>query len=544
MIVRGLVFLDNVQGTRVGGQPVPDTGDWLAAFDTNGTLLGTSRLDVSGLFDITVYGNPSIVGTDITFRLCDQRAAGSREVSIDEHVSFFPSTTSWPPAILSGRSIPTDPLQWFLDDDPANFKAPMTITATVTVHGVPTTSPDGWLGAFWAGPFHNTGPINGVWVHGTARPLPGIIGPQIYRITVFGYNEGDQIEFAVVSEDPLSGKPAADHLGISGNFISFLPGGQIGSQANPFEIVLLHPPALTAAIPGQTVSTSESFGPFDLDDFIVNPTGQKIDWSVRGAQNLLVSIDTDNVVSIAAVAGWTGAEVVTFSATHPTGEITEREVRFVRYDVTSNYPIWESPAVGAFSSGMLITADVDASVAVSIAANNRLAAFVDGEIRGVTSAVKRGGKFVFELPVEGDLDGQTVQFMAHDMINDEIYALTETVQFQHGGAVGNLEMPLRLGSLATGVTDEPEVPTRAGLRDIWPNPSSEITHIRFELIRPASVRVDVFDVLGRRVSSLLNRRLSVGKHQVEWGRTNAPAGIYAIHLVTGNSVFTRLAVRQ
>lgn len=75
-----------------------------------------------------------------------------------------------------------------------------------------------------------------------------------------------------------------------------------------------------------------------------------------------------------------------------------------------------------------------------------------------------------------------------------------------------------LGSRAPASAVGPigDAPRIALLSQNTPNPFNPRTTIRFELTRPGSVRLDVFDVAGRLVRQLVDADLGAGRHEVSW----------------------------
>jgi len=72
---------------------------------------------------------------------------------------------------------------------------------------------------------------------------------------------------------------------------------------------------------------------------------------------------------------------------------------------------------------------------------------------------------------------------------------------------------------------------------IAPNPARTDLVLRFALPQSAPVRLSVFDVGGRRVATVLERRLAAGAHAVPWQTGAAPAsGVYYARLETAGSV--------
>lgn len=73
--------------------------------------------------------------------------------------------------------------------------------------------------------------------------------------------------------------------------------------------------------------------------------------------------------------------------------------------------------------------------------------------------------------------------------------------------------------LRPGGTAIPALPDRTSLLPSIPNPFSNFATIGFELPRPSTVRIEVFDLLGRRVRTLTDRQWPAGRHAVTWDRT-------------------------
>jgi hypothetical protein len=83
-----------------------------------------------------------------------------------------------------------------------------------------------------------------------------------------------------------------------------------------------------------------------------------------------------------------------------------------------------------------------------------------------------------------------------------------------------------------------EGPEGTELRKNAPNPFSESTRITFTLSQRSHVTVGVYDIMGRRVKTLLDRPLSGGSHEVRWdGRGDdghkMSSGVYLYRLETG-----------
>lgn len=121
-----------------------------------------------------------------------------------------------------------------------------------------------------------------------------------------------------------------------------------------------------------------------------------------------------------------------------------------------------------------------------------------------------------------------------------------------GGAPASFQLHSRLGvdsdvfdiDAATAVTEQAGVePQDVSLAPPYPNPFNASVAITFQVRRPGTCRLAVFDSNGQRVRSLLDGSLAAGEHRASWdGRDddgNAVAsGVYFARLHAGDVVRT------
>lgn len=91
---------------------------------------------------------------------------------------------------------------------------------------------------------------------------------------------------------------------------------------------------------------------------------------------------------------------------------------------------------------------------------------------------------------------------------------------------------------SVGNDDQPAVPTRLALHGNYPNPFHGTTRISFSLPQTTHVAIEVYDTLGRRVTSLHEGILNAGTHDIAWrSASNAktlPSGLYFYRIVAGD----------
>jgi hypothetical protein len=87
-------------------------------------------------------------------------------------------------------------------------------------------------------------------------------------------------------------------------------------------------------------------------------------------------------------------------------------------------------------------------------------------------------------------------------------------------------------------------PDRITLEQNRPNPFNSTTEFEFALPEESQVRLDVYDMLGHKVASLVNETLGAGTYGIQWDAKNdfgsrLPSGIYLYRLTAGEVGITK-----
>jgi len=89
----------------------------------------------------------------------------------------------------------------------------------------------------------------------------------------------------------------------------------------------------------------------------------------------------------------------------------------------------------------------------------------------------------------------------------------------------------------TGVKNEkPVLPKKYTLYQNYPNPFNPSTIIRFALPNSGIVRLEVFNILGERVTTLVNGEMSAGFHDVSFNSSKLSSGIYIYRIVADHFI--------
>jgi len=88
------------------------------------------------------------------------------------------------------------------------------------------------------------------------------------------------------------------------------------------------------------------------------------------------------------------------------------------------------------------------------------------------------------------------------------------------------------------------IPENYSISQNYPNPFNPVTHIQFGLPNPSYVKLEIFDLLGRRTATLVDARLQAGYHTVSFDGSNLPSGIYLYRIEADKFVKTNKMVLQ
>jgi hypothetical protein len=91
-------------------------------------------------------------------------------------------------------------------------------------------------------------------------------------------------------------------------------------------------------------------------------------------------------------------------------------------------------------------------------------------------------------------------------------------------------------------TDDDAVATGFAVDQNFPNPARGLTTIGYVLDQAAAVRVDVFDVMGRLVTTLVDGHQPAGAHTAVWDVSDVASGVYVYRVQAGDQVHTRRAM--
>ena len=127
--------------------------------------------------------------------------------------------------------------------------------------------------------------------------------------------------------------------------------------------------------------------------------------------------------------------------------------------------------------------------------------------------------------VEGARENETMSLsvLPYNSPNEHPLVVSSIVDGLSGAPVAG---PIRYMSDAVWIASIKSVPVGFRLDQNFPNPFNPSTTIRYSLPAAANVRLEVYDILGRKIETLVNQIQQAGDYQAVFNERNLPSGVY------------------
>lgn len=86
------------------------------------------------------------------------------------------------------------------------------------------------------------------------------------------------------------------------------------------------------------------------------------------------------------------------------------------------------------------------------------------------------------------------------------------------------------------------IPEEMALHSNYPNPFNATTTISLDLPSAGDVNLEVYNLMGQRIATLIDEKMDAGRHSVTWDASAAASGVYFYKLTTGGKTFTKKMV--
>jgi hypothetical protein len=156
-----------------------------------------------------------------------------------------------------------------------------------------------------------------------------------------------------------------------------------------------------------------------------------------------------------------------------------------------------------------------------------------------------GGSTLANKSRMGEIYGHAAQHLQLENTDANVYTAhiiyledTESGASVFGGANGaattNPVVYKTFSFEVTGVEDNANVVNSFQLNQNYPNPFNPVTTIKYTVPTAGNVVLKVYDVLGREVSTLINRVQEAGQHSISFDASALSSGMYIYTITSGN----------
>jgi hypothetical protein len=148
----------------------------------------------------------------------------------------------------------------------------------------------------------------------------------------------------------------------------------------------------------------------------------------------------------------------------------------------------------------------------------------------------------------------TIHFVVDSLTLPQIVGIDTTFDpvngsllFALGDGITSFTPEFTLGAIYYGILSEnyeiiSNLSKESGLLQNYPNPFNSSTTIEFGLPEAGRVRIDIYDLLGRRIETLVDEEKRAGQHRIVWDASGHSSGVYFYRIEAGDFVETKRMV--
>jgi hypothetical protein len=174
-----------------------------------------------------------------------------------------------------------------------------------------------------------------------------------------------------------------------------------------------------------------------------------------------------------------------------------------------------------------------------------LAAFVDGELRGVATPIQVLDTWMYFLTVYANTTGEVVSFQAYVAAADVVAKVEGSINFQANQIYGEPDNPVILQAMVPedAFTDVDEFETESLpqafiLYPNYPNPFNATTRLEYQVAVAGKVEIAVYNLMGQPVRVLVDGIQAMGRQTIDWDGLDSageqvPGGVYIYRMQAG-----------
>jgi hypothetical protein len=159
-------------------------------------------------------------------------------------------------------------------------------------------------------------------------------------------------------------------------------------------------------------------------------------------------------------------------------------------------------------------------------------------LNGLLSRLKTGENIV-AIEIHGSNTNADISFDSQlfDSKNKLYYTLGSDWSYSDGGGMPPKQIRDKTAAIVS--PSSTSLPSAFTVNQNYPNPFNPSTIISWQLPEKSSVKLTLYDVLGREVAVLANSVFEAGQQQIEFSGAHLPSGTYFYNLAAGKNSVTK-----
>ena len=399
----------------------------------------------------------------------------------------------------------------------------MPVTASISANGSYSYSHSTQLNASTAGVFHDIE----IWASNINGNSDELTCNDILNKTVF-VNSGTSAGRQILIEE------------FTGTWCGYCPDGhlkvdEIADAGNPVAIVQIHSGDVMAIADGEAIDTyfNVTGYPGAMVDRTLFSDEVKLPHS-RGAWASHVSqrVNAYSPAYVSMTNSWNGSQATT--------TVTANFVDYAAGDMRLNLYVIEDGVTGGSSYDQANYMNTTAGHFFE-GAGNPIVGYVHNDVLRAVPSGPLGTTGVIPSSVnQGESYSQSYTYNVPGSSNpDNMYLIAFASYINSGDNIEGNEI-INVTGLPITVTNIGEINDgKVSVGEIYPNPTSTIAFLDIYVDKPTTTKVEVCNVMGQSVKTVMEKKMAAGKHAVAINVTGLSKGLYYANIYFGEDHITK-----
>lgn len=176
-----------------------------------------------------------------------------------------------------------------------------------------------------------------------------------------------------------------------------------------------------------------------------------------------------------------------------------------------------------------------------------------GDLSALTALLARGNDFTGGIPgsygslsnltaidlsgnaqMTGTLPIELTQLSNMSLLNVGGTSMCDNLDPAFQSWLGTIGTVVSAGCVNVSNDGFSDIPSAFALKNNYPNPFNPTTTIHFDVPKLTEVRLEIFDIQGRLIETLVDGQLAAGRYERQWNAENVASGTYLYRLTAGD----------